>query len=58
MCKISSLIHTLDPWEGYGFCEGQKSQPIPLPIGTLPKTHMGLETHDNPYSWKVTYKEF
>jgi hypothetical protein len=41
-------VHTPDPWEGYGFCEGQKSQPIPLPIGTLPKTHMGLETHDNP----------
>ena len=36
---------------GMGLVRVRKSQPGPIPLCTLPKTRMGSETHDNPYSF-------
>ena len=39
----------MNPCPGYGFSKGWETQPAPVPRHTLPVTHMGSETLDNPY---------
>ena len=38
---------------GTGMARVEKTQPVPLPLRTLPATCVGSKTLDNPYKWVV-----
>jgi len=52
--EIAELIKPMGnpptPAEGTGMARVRKTEPVPLPQHTLPATHTGFKTLDNPYS--------